>query len=425
MQEAGRLNLNPGFQRKSVWRQSDRQKLITSIFDGMPVPSIFLYRRSERGRPVYDVLDGKQRIESIFMFMRAKGFTRDGFDVKYQFPEDDGMYRYEWRDIKEWGHEAVFRGYEMQAVEVEGDMSAIVDLFVRINSTGQKLTRQEQRHAQFLQSPLLKEAQRLAVRHGEALQHMGVVSEPQRKRMRDVELVSELLVAIIQQGPQHKKAALDRAMANSGFTAKQIKQAASELGQAVRTAERILPDMKATRFKQVSDFYSLVIVLDELHRRHLSTRSAKRCGQAASILKRLAMRLDELAERQRNLQMPRNVDPELSAYFMSTREGADALANRKKRHKILSDLLENVFEEKDTVRAFNPVQRRLIWNSAKAPVCVGCKEEVTWDNYHADHVKPHSRGGRTGVENGQVLCARCNTSKGNRAAPKRGRPVRR
>jgi len=42
--EKGMLNLNPGFQRASVWRDSDRRRLIDSILRNYPLPSIFLHR---------------------------------------------------------------------------------------------------------------------------------------------------------------------------------------------------------------------------------------------------------------------------------------------------------------------------------------------------------------------------------------------
>ena len=36
-----KLNLNPGFQRSSVWKNNDRAKLIDSIIKNYPIPSIF------------------------------------------------------------------------------------------------------------------------------------------------------------------------------------------------------------------------------------------------------------------------------------------------------------------------------------------------------------------------------------------------
>lgn len=67
--EDGLLNLEPGFQRQSVWTERDRAKLMDSILRNYPLPAIFLYRREDNGQIFYDVIDGKQRIESILMFM--------------------------------------------------------------------------------------------------------------------------------------------------------------------------------------------------------------------------------------------------------------------------------------------------------------------------------------------------------------------
>ena len=60
------LNLEPGFQRDSVWTLGDRKKLLLSIFQNYPIPSIFLYKRSNGGKLEYDVIDGKQRLDSRF-----------------------------------------------------------------------------------------------------------------------------------------------------------------------------------------------------------------------------------------------------------------------------------------------------------------------------------------------------------------------
>jgi uncharacterized protein with ParB-like and HNH nuclease domain len=66
----GQINLNPGFQRRSVWSRADRQRLIQSITAKYPLPSVFLYQRLQKGGVIYDVVDGKQRLETILMFTR-------------------------------------------------------------------------------------------------------------------------------------------------------------------------------------------------------------------------------------------------------------------------------------------------------------------------------------------------------------------
>jgi len=58
----GQINLDPGFQRKSVWSLRDRRRLVQSMLSHYPLPSIFLYRRETRGgKLMYDVIDGKRK----------------------------------------------------------------------------------------------------------------------------------------------------------------------------------------------------------------------------------------------------------------------------------------------------------------------------------------------------------------------------
>lgn len=77
--EKGQLNLEPGFQRDSVLQPLDRKKLMQTIFQRYPIPSIFLYKHVENGKLVYDVIDGKQRIETILMFQGLGVLSRKDF----------------------------------------------------------------------------------------------------------------------------------------------------------------------------------------------------------------------------------------------------------------------------------------------------------------------------------------------------------
>src|SRR5207237_815754 len=107
--EKGHLNLEPGFQRSSVWGERDRSKLIESILLRYPLPSIFLYRRYEEGDPVYDVIDGKQRIESILMFTGAIRGNR--FQTKSRLPDDEKSEWIDWRILKRRRLQHLINGY--------------------------------------------------------------------------------------------------------------------------------------------------------------------------------------------------------------------------------------------------------------------------------------------------------------------------
>ncbi len=75
--------------------------------------------------------------------------------------------------------------------------------------------------------------------------------------------------------------------------------------------------------------------------------------------------------------------------------------------------------EKDTKQAFSEEQRITIYlkNDGLCQQCLadglGEKEaRVPWSEFEADHVLPHSKGGQTLIENGQVLCRMHNQKKG-------------
>ena len=59
----------PGFQRNFVWDIRRASKLIESLIVGLPVPQIFLY---EAARNNFLVIDGQQRLMSIYYFINKK-----------------------------------------------------------------------------------------------------------------------------------------------------------------------------------------------------------------------------------------------------------------------------------------------------------------------------------------------------------------
>src|SRR5581483_12478503 len=64
-----KINLSPVFQRGHVWALKARQLLIKNILQGKPIPAIFLYKEAAGAKYTYNILDGKQRLESIILFI--------------------------------------------------------------------------------------------------------------------------------------------------------------------------------------------------------------------------------------------------------------------------------------------------------------------------------------------------------------------
>lgn len=80
-QDMGWLDLNAPYQRGDVWGIKRRRNLIKSILIGVPIPSIVINDRSamevwpeHSSEPSWEfaVIDGKQRITTILMFLRCE-----------------------------------------------------------------------------------------------------------------------------------------------------------------------------------------------------------------------------------------------------------------------------------------------------------------------------------------------------------------
>lgn len=92
--------------------------------------------------------------------------------------------------------------------------------------------------------------------------------------------------------------------------------------------------------------------------------------------------------------------------------------------QIFFEYLQNEKKEflsKDEKRSFSESEKIKIYRRDRG-LCQTCIKEgksekeslVSWGNYQADHVLPHSRGGKTVIDNAQVLCSYHNLRKGNK-----------
>jgi 5-methylcytosine-specific restriction endonuclease McrA len=410
--QKGQLNLNPGFQRESVWSDRDRAKLIDSILRRYPIPAVFLHETHKDGSIVYDVIDGKQRIESIFRFM---GVIRGGaFPTKTILSATDTEDTVTWPLLKRRHAQHRLEGYQLQVIFVEAELAQIIDLFVRINSTGRALNRQEQSHAKYFRSQFLKRATKLAEALSSRLVYNRVLSANQISRMKHVELVSELMLSAHYGDVIHKKKVLEEAMSEKGLPPKAVERALAATRLAFNRTFRMFPKLRETRFCQVSDFYTLVLLVHKLEREHCILTKPSRNRIAASLLSEFGAAVDSLRHLQKRLErIPSDMDVYRS-YLQTVLEGTDTSQNRKAREKIVAGLFGSLFEKKDPWRIFTPEQRRVVWQYSKNKLCSSCGKPVSWEDFTIDHVLPHSRGGRTATINAALAHRTCNSSAGDK-----------
>lgn len=80
------LDFEAPYQRGYVWTPFQKEELIASIVEWMPINAIYWNEYNE-SRP-YEIVDGKQRLSTVFSFMED-GFTWNG----YTYSELPRVYR--------------------------------------------------------------------------------------------------------------------------------------------------------------------------------------------------------------------------------------------------------------------------------------------------------------------------------------------
>lgn len=143
--------LIPEFQRSFVWKQVQSSKLIESFLVGLPVPAVFFY--TDRKSQKYFVIDGQQRLKSIFYFFEGyfgpvadesrKIFKLHGLSSQSRFYNKtfEELTEEDQRRLKN----SVLRAFIVQQLDPEDDTS-MYHIFERLNTGGTLLTNQEVRN---------------------------------------------------------------------------------------------------------------------------------------------------------------------------------------------------------------------------------------------------------------------------------------
>lgn len=170
----------PPFQRNYVWDIKRASKLIESVILGLPIPQVFLY---EKGKNNFFVIDGQQRLLSIYFFikqrfpnLKGKEILRDFLagdeQINEKFINEESFFddfslnlpspvaptinplnglKYETLgDYKRtFEYLRTIRSVVIKQNEEDEQDSAIYEIFNRLNTGGQNLTAQEIRMSLF------------------------------------------------------------------------------------------------------------------------------------------------------------------------------------------------------------------------------------------------------------------------------------
>ncbi|QPW57580.1 DUF262 domain-containing protein [Clostridium botulinum] len=81
--ERGRIKINPAYQRNYRWSNEQKTKFIESLLLKYPIPPIITIKtENDNGLYNYEIIDGVQRLSTIFEFVGAKSIDGESIKIK-------------------------------------------------------------------------------------------------------------------------------------------------------------------------------------------------------------------------------------------------------------------------------------------------------------------------------------------------------
>ncbi|MBC6417943.1 MAG: DUF262 domain-containing protein [Prochloron sp. SP5CPC1] len=268
------LELDPPYQRRSVWNQDYKDYFIDTVLNNYPAPAIFIYEEiTSEGTLKYSIVDGKQRLSTVFAFAENKfpiypNATIERFREKFfkdLEPEDKQIF---------WRYQFALEYLPSK------DEQIISNIFDRINRNVMKLKPQELRHAKFngifittaedLTNWMSNYLDKIVKNKSLTFPNLNSTS---RKQMKDVEIVAQLLLLLEEGAKTQNQDYLDKAFSDRDIEWEKKDDIEDEFRNTIKLIGEILEisqnkdiNLVKTRLRNQADFYSLFGALAELNR---------------------------------------------------------------------------------------------------------------------------------------------------------------
>jgi len=276
------------------------------------------------GNQKHLLVDGQQRIRAVLEFLAGE------FELEDESPSWAGL---SFEDLSEQDRKRVFEYTFVVRLLPEMPEEEVRAIFQRVNKNTTVLNAQELRHATYW-GPFIKLMEEIS--DYEFWSSAGLFSANDRRRMLDIEFVSELAVAVLN-GLQNKKKRLEEFYQQYETNFDDAETLRTIFVRVLGEIEQLLPDIAKTRWRKKSDFYTLFVKLAK-HSASLPL-SAEARSTAAEVLRTLGGSVDQIIR-----QGGQPDDPHVRDNLQNVERAASDLGARRERERVLDDLLSAVFQ---------------------------------------------------------------------------------
>lgn len=349
----GKLDIRPPYQREFIYDEKKRNAVITTIRQGFPLNVMYWATRDDDADVPYEVMDGQQRTISICQYVNG--------DFAYDFQYFHNLTQKEKDDILD---------YKLMVYLCSGDDKEKLNWFRTINIAGEKLTDQELRNAVYA-GPFVSDAKRYFSRSNCAAWNMG------KELMNGSPIRQDYFETALKWKAQSETTPTSNQTIEGYMAQHQHDPNASQLWQyfsAVMTWVAATFDIK--KRKQIMKGVNWGALYDKYHNEVLD-KSA------------LDIEIGKLI-----------IDSEVQ-----TKKGICPYVLNHDEHEL-------------GLRAFPDDIKLEVWerqhHHCANPECPYGEREFELSEMEGDHITPWREGGKTVVENCQMLCRDCNRRKSSK-----------
>ena len=321
------LDLDPPYQRRAVWNKKFKEFFIETVLLQYPAPPIFLHENIKPdGTAVYSVIDGKQRLTTVFEF------TDDSFPVS----QDSVLEPFRGKLFSELddGDRRRFWGYEFLVEFIPTiDRQTLNNIFDRINRNVARLTRQELRHAKY-DGAFAKASEEMTELIAESLpDRVPAISRSSRRQMKDVELTAQLLL-LAESGPQSfSQDELDEAYTDRDQDWPAQEQTQETFEAVLSYLSRLWEDpalmgAQVRRLRNQADFYSFFGAVASM------IKSGDELPEPDQAVQRLEAFITVVRD-----EGQRSANATAERYFQAARSASNDLKQRMARIEIIRNVL--------------------------------------------------------------------------------------
>ncbi len=189
--QKGLITVDNSYQRRYVWLEKHKIKLIETILIGYPIPEIYLWTQNideKDGDLRYNIIDGQQRLGALQSFINNEfELNEKELEFKnapYANKTFDHLAKHDLLSI--WKYP-----FSLRFVDNEISKEQIVKMFNRLNSVNMILTPQELRNAKF-EGKFIQLTEKIS--SNDFWKKYAVFTPDEIRRMGDMEFVSTILM---------------------------------------------------------------------------------------------------------------------------------------------------------------------------------------------------------------------------------------